>query len=94
MTSESLWTLYRDEINDNENENDITNKRSINKNTIASKCFEYKAKTIRRTPDDKNKLHTQVVVLLKYLSNFCRSLDFSLINNEHWNLIFHGQKNV
>ena len=86
--------LYRDEINDDENENDITNKRTNNKKTIASKCFEYKAKTIRKTPDDKNKLHTQVVVLLKYLSKFCRSLDFSLINSEHWNLTFHGQKNV
>ena len=39
-------------------------------------------KIIGRTPDDKNKLDVEVFVQLKYLSNFWRSLDLSLIKCE------------
>ena len=41
-----------------------------NNNTTTNKSFEYKAKTIGRTPADSYTLHTEVVVSLKCLSNF------------------------
>ena len=72
LASESFWNYYRDEIND---------YRINNNKTTASKCFEYKTKIIWRTQND-NILDTEIVVPLKYLSNFWRSLDFSLINCE------------
>ena len=82
LASGSLWNYYRDEINDSGNEsNDADNYRINNNKTTASKCFEYKTKIIGRTPND-NILDTEIVVPLKYLSNFWRSLDFSLINCE------------
>ena len=63
------------------NENDINNK--INKNkTITSKCFKYKTKLIGSMPNDNNILDADVVVSLKSLSNFWRSLDLLLINCE------------
>ena len=72
MTSGSLRNCYRDEMNDDANENNIDNYRTINNKTITSKSFEYKAKIIGSIPDDNNALDTEVVVPLKYLSNFCR----------------------
>ena len=74
MTSESLWNQYRDQINDDENEN-ANNNRINNSKSISSKSFEYKTKLIESTPDDSNILDAEVVVPLKYLSNFWRSLD-------------------
>ena len=41
---------------------------------MTSKSFEYKTKMLGRTPDDNNSLDTEVVVPLKYLSNFWRFL--------------------
>ena len=46
-----------------------------NNNTTTNKSFEYKAKTIGRTPADSYTLQTEVVVSLKCLSNFWRSLE-------------------
>ena len=80
MTSGSLWNYYRDEINDDANEK-INNRMRDNK-TITSTSFEYKAKLIGSTPDDDDILDTEVVVSLKYLSNFWRSLDLPLISCE------------
>ena len=51
-----------------------------NNKTATSKYFESKTKIIGSTPADDNKLDTEVAVPLKYLSNFWRSLDFSLFN--------------
>ena len=79
MTSGSLWNYYRDEMNDDANEN--ANNKMINYNkTITSKSVEYKTKIIIRTSNDNNTLDTEVVVPLKYWSNFWRSLDLPLIN--------------
>ena len=87
MTSGSFWNCYRDEINDDGNENDAANNNGINNNkAITSKSFEYKSKRIGRTPDD---YITEIIVLLKYLSNFWRFLNLLL----KINLICHGQKN-
>ena len=47
---------------------------------IASKSIEYQTKLIGSTPNDNNILDAEVVVPLKYLSNFCVSLDLPLIN--------------
>ena len=80
MTSGSLWNYYRDEINDDANEN-VNNR--INKIKIrTSKSFECKTKLIGNMPNDNNILDPEVVVLLKYLSNFWRFLDLTLIKRE------------
>ena len=89
MTSGSLWSYYRDEINYDENEsdnnninnnnNDNNNNNNINNN---DNNFKYKTKIIGSAPDNENKLNTEVVVSLKYLSNFGRSFDLPLINCE------------
>ena len=79
--SGSLWNYYRDKVNDDENENHNNNRINNNK-TIASKSFKYKAQIIGSTPDNENRLTAEVVVPLKYLSNFWTSLDLSLINCE------------
>ena len=53
MTSGSLWTYYRDEINGDANEN--VNNRINNNKTTTSKSFEYKTKLIGNTPDHNNR---------------------------------------
>ena len=53
-----------------------------NNKTITRKYFEYNTKTIQRTLDDNNTLNVEVVVPLKYLSNFWRFLDLPVINCE------------
>ena len=81
MTLGSLWNYYKDEVNDgNENNND--DYRVNSEKTTTSKSFEYKTKIIGRTPADNNTLNREVVVPLKYLSNFWRSLDLPLIDCE------------
>ena len=82
LTSGSLWNYYRNEINDDENENDNANNRINNNKTITIKSFECMTKTIGRTPADNNTLNVEVVVPLKYLSNFWRFLDLLLTNCE------------
>ena len=81
MTSGSLCYYYRDEVNDDANENNPAGNYRINNNkTATSKCFEYKTKLRGGTPDNNSRLGTEVVVSLKYLSNFWRSLDLPFIN--------------
>ena len=80
MTSGNLWSYYRDEIKNDANEN-VNNRTNNNKKTT-SKSFKYKARLIGSTPNDNNTLDAEVVVPLKYLCNFWRSLDFPLINCE------------
>ena len=72
----SLWNYYRDEVNHDDN------YRINNSKTTASKSFEYKTKLIGSKPDNNSRLYAEVVVPLKYLSNFWRSLDLPLINCE------------
>ena len=64
-TSGSLWQYYRDEPDDN-----IANSES----------FTSKIKITGNTPDADNKTNIEIVIPLKYLSNFCRTLEMSLIN--------------
>ena len=94
ITLGSLWNCYKDEVNDDANENnDAGNYWINNSNTTSSKSFEYKTKIIGSTPNNNSRLDGEVVVPLKYLSNFCRSFDLPLINCEMI-LICHGRKIV
>ena len=81
MISGSLLNYYRDEVNDNVNENGDANNSINNNQTITSKTFAYKTKLKGSTPNN-NILDTKVVIRLKYLINFWRSLDLPLINCE------------
>ena len=90
MTSGSFWNYYRDEVNADENENDDDDDDNNNNNnnriksnkTITSKFSEYKTKLIRSTPNHNNIFATEIIVPLKYLSNFWRSVDLPLIHCE------------
>ena len=68
-TSGSLW-------------NDANNYRINNNKTATSKSLEYKTKIIGLTPNNNNILEAEVVILLKILGNFWRSLSLPLINCE------------
>ena len=49
---------------------------------MTRKYFDYKTKLIGRTPNNNNILDADVVTVLKYFSNFWRSLDLSLITSK------------
>ena len=82
MTWNSLWNHYRDEVNNDENKTNAANNRINNNKIMTNKSFEYKTKLIENTPKNNNLLDAEVVVPLKYLSNFKRSLDLPFINCE------------
>ena len=66
-TSGILWQYYKDEPNDN-----LANSES----------FKSKVKITRRTPADGNTKDVEIIVPLKYLSKFWRTLEMPLINCE------------
>ena len=66
-TSGSLWQYYKDDPNDN-----LANSES----------FKYKVKITGKTPNDGNTKDIEIIVPLKYLSNFWRILEMPLINCE------------
>ena len=80
-------------LNDAANENHNANNKINNNKTIRNKSFEYNTEMIGIKPDNNNTLETEVVVPLKYLSNFWRFFNLQLVNCEI-DLIFHGQKNA
>ena len=66
-TSGRLWQYYRDEPN----------------NILAdSESFKSKIKITGKTPNDGNQKDVEIMVPLKYLSNFWRTLEMPLINFE------------
>ena len=73
-TSGSLWQFRRDEVPGNNNDLTVDNSRS----------FKYKTVLVRKTGNvasgNSSVKNTKIVVPLKYLSNFWRSLEMSLIN--------------
>ena len=89
-TTGSLWNYYRDEPND-----PITNSASFkNKNSITGKTIVYNVPE-RITDEDSNPVNnpnydankidtkeTKIVVPLKYLSNFWKTLDMAMIDCE------------
>ena len=66
-TSGSLWQYYRDEPN-----NVLSNSES----------FKFKVRITGKTPNDNNEKDDEIMVPLKYLSNFWRILIMPLINCE------------
>ena len=66
-TSGSLWQYYRDEPNDN---------------LPDSESFKSKIKIRGKTPAAGKEKDLEIMVPLKYLSNFWRTLEMSLINCE------------
>ena len=74
-TSGSLWQFKRDEVTDKNADLTIDNSQS----------FKYKAALLGKTANAVNNTNSSVkdakiVVPLKYLSNFWRSLEMPLIN--------------
>ena len=66
-TSGSLWQYFRDEPDDN---------------LADSESFKSKIKITGKTPEADNVKDVEVIVPLKYLSNFWRTLEMPLINCE------------
>ena len=64
-TSGSLWQYYKDDPNDN---------------LVRSESFKSKIKITGKTPADGNTKDVEIIVPLKYLSNFWRTLEMPLIN--------------
>ena len=63
----SLWQYFRDEPNNN---------------LADSESFMSKIKITGKTPNDDNEKDVEIMVPLKYLSNFWRTLEMALINCE------------
>ena len=70
-TTGSLWQYFRDETVDDDDD-DIEDSES----------FKYKTKITGKTPNDDNEKDVEIMVPLKYLSNFWRTLEIPLINFE------------
>ena len=66
-TSGSLWQYYKDDPNDN-----LTDSES----------FKSKVKITGNTPNNRNTKDVEIIVPLKYISNFRRTLEMPLINCE------------
>ena len=66
-TSGSLWKYYKDDPNDN---------------IADSESFKYKVKIKGKATDNGNTKIVEMIVPLKYLSNFWRTLEMPLINCE------------
>ena len=66
-TSESSWQYYKDEPDGN---------------LADSESFKSKVKITGNTPADSNTKNNSIIVPLKYLSNFWRTLQMPLINCE------------
>ena len=82
-TSGSLRNYCKDKVKDSANEDNDANNFIINSSKIkTSKSFEYKTKLIGSTPNNDYRLHTAVVVSLRYLSNFWKSIDSPSVNSE------------
>ena len=79
MTAGSLWNYDRHDANEN---NDAVNYRINHTKATRSKSSEYKTKLIGPAPANTNTLDTEVVIPLKYLSNFLRYLDLPLLEIE------------
>ena len=76
-TSGSLWQYYKD-IPAVDNDGDIVNFNEAN----ATDSFNFKTKITGQTNDDGEINGVEIMVPLKYLSNFWRILEMPLINCE------------
>ena len=79
-TTGSLWNYYRDEPNSGYNNN---NRDRIHYSIKDSESFDYKTSITGKLENNEDELEDiKIVVPLKYLSNFFRSLKIALINCE------------
>ena len=78
-TSGSLFNYYRDEPSEDEIAND---NGAINISIRNSKSFDYKTKIVGTLAANVLEKEVTIVIPLKYLGNFWRSLDIPLINCE------------
>ena len=87
-TTGSLWKYFRDELT-----NCTSDNNNFNKNVINSKSFKYKTNIIRSTydVDETNDVYgatkavtkdVQIIIPLKHLIIFWRTLDMPLVNCE------------
>ena len=76
-TTGSFWNYYRDEPNEESTGGD---NGAIKYSIRNSKSFEYKTSITGTLEGDNTEKEAEIVVPLKYLSNFWRRLDMSLIN--------------
>ena len=74
-TTGSLWNYYRDEPNRGANNN-------INHSIKDSKSFDYKTSTTGKLEGNKTEKEVEIVLPLRHLSNFWRTIDIPLINSE------------
>ena len=73
-TSASLWQFKKDE-------RPVTNSGNPdNVSTINSTSFKYKSSILGKSADDGVLINVKIVLPLKYISNFWRSLEVPLIN--------------
>ena len=77
-TTRSLWNYYSDEPNSSTDNNNITHS------ILNSESFDYKSNFMEDgvTHNNLTKNNLKIVLPLKYLSNFWRSLNITLINCE------------
>ena len=77
-TTGSLWNYYRDEPNSGTDANNITHL------ILNSESFDFKANFMENSVIHNNltKNDVKIVVPLKYLSNFWRSLNIPLVNSK------------
>ena len=87
-TTGSLWKYFRDELT-----NCTSDNNNFNKNVVNSKSFKYKTNIIRSTydVDETNDVYgatkavtkdVQIIIPLKHLIIFWRTLDMPLVNCE------------
>ena len=87
-TTGSFWNYYRDEPNSGVGGAD----NNINYSIKDSKSFDYKTSITGKLEGNNTEKEVEIVVPLKYLSNFCRTLNMPLINCEI-NLILTWSEN-
>ena len=87
-TTGSFWNYYRDEPNSGLGGAD----NNVNYSVKDSKSFDYKASITGKLEGNNTEKKVEIVVLLKHLSNFWRTLDMPLSNCEI-NLILTWSKN-
>ena len=75
-TTGNLWNYYRDEPNSGTDNNNITHS------ILNSESFDYKANFMENgmKHNDLTKNNVKIVIPLKYLSNFRKSLNIPLVN--------------
>ena len=87
-TTESFWNYYRDEPNSSFG----SNNSNVNYSIKDSKSFDCKTSITGKLEGDNAEKEAEIVVPLKYLSNFWRPLNMPVINCEI-NLILTWSKN-